>query len=287
MAKSQRFRKFRKSSRTWDSPVLPIAFGVLGGVFAALAVGELQDTVRGMATFAHEGAWAPVWAFLFGFAAVGLPTLTIQKAALRLMHYVRAVTNVQPYTDRRLLDTDGWAMDSVLGENLLQLVDEGPDNIVELGSGHSSVLMAARLAEHDHGHLTSVDHLERFADRTRDWLRERGVGDRATVVFAPLADHEIDGRAWPWYDMAVLEEALPATIDLLVVDGPPGELGRDARWPAVPLLKSRLAGDVAIILDDGDRGDETRIAFAWRDLLGGRIRYLPGGKGAWVVRGRS
>lgn len=287
MAGSQRFRRFRKSSRTWDAPALPVAFGLLGGLFAALAMVELQRTARGLAAFSYQGSWAPVWAFLFGFVAVGLPVLTIQKAALRVMRYVRAVSNVQPYAGTRLLGTDGWAMDSVFGENLLQLIDEGPENVVEVGSGHSSVLMAARLAQRGTGHLTAIDHLDRFADRTRTWIEERGVESRATVVTAPLADHQIDDGTWSWYDMSVLEEQLPERIDLLVVDGPPGKLGKDSRWPAVPLLKDRLAADVAIILDDGDRPDETRVAHAWRDILGGEIRYLPGGKGAWILRGRS
>jgi len=268
--------------------VLPIIFGLIGGLFAALAMVELEQTARGMAAFAHEDSWAAVWAFLFGFVAIGLPVLTIQKAVLRVMRYVRAVGNVLPYTGDQLLGTDGWAMDGVFGENLLQLIDELPEHVVEVGSGHSSVLMASRLAGHGQGHLWAIDHLERFADRTRGWIRERGAGDFATVVHAPLADHEIDGETWPWYDMEVLADALPDRIDLLVVDGPPGKLGKDSRWPAVPLLKERLAGDVAIILDDGDRSDETRIAHAWRDLLGARmLRYLPGGKGAWIVRGRS
>jgi hypothetical protein len=287
MAGSQRFRRFRKSSRTWDAPVLPIAFGLLGGLFAALAMVELERTARGLAAFPYEGSWAAVWAFLFGFVAVGLPVLTTQKAALRIMRYVRAVGNVQPYAGELLLGADGWAMDSIFGENLLQLIDEGPQHVVEVGSGHSSVLMAARLAQRGTGHLTAIDHLGRFADRTRTWIRDRGVESRATVVTAPLADHPIDGATWSWYDMSVLEGELPDRIDLLVVDGPPGQLGKDSRWPAVPLLKDRLADDVAIILDDGDRSDETRIAHSWRDILGSEIRYLPGGKGAWILRGKA
>ena len=85
MAKSQRFRKFRKSSRTWEAPALPWLLGLFGGVFAALAVAELQGTVRRMAVFAHEGTLAPFWAFLFGFVAVALPVMAVQKATERLM----------------------------------------------------------------------------------------------------------------------------------------------------------------------------------------------------------
>ncbi|MFO7893820.1 MAG: class I SAM-dependent methyltransferase [Longimicrobiales bacterium] len=284
MAKSQRFRKFRKSSKTWDAPVLPLILGLIGGLFAALAVGALQETTRGLTAFARGGSLAPVWAFLFGFVAVGLPILAIQKAALRVIHELRAYINIRPFTGERLVGTDLWAMDAVFAENLVQQVNERPGRIVELGSGHSSVLIAQRLGHLGAGHLTAVDHLEEFADRTRGWIEDRGLGEVATVVHAPIAEHEIDGEVYPWYSMEVLEARLPEIIDLLVVDGPPGKIGKDARWPAVPLLKDRLAPGAVVLLDDGDRADETRIAYSWRDILGGEIRYLPGGKGGWLIR---
>lgn len=283
MAKSQRWRRFRKSNRTWDAPVLPIVCGLAGGLLAALTVSELEETARGVAAFAHQDSWAPVWAFLFGFMALGLPVLVVQKAALRTMRYVRALINARPYTSGQLLGVDLWAMDAVFAEHMLQLVSDRPGRIVELGSGRSTLLLAQRLEEMGTGHLTAVDHLEEFADRTRGWLEERGLGHRATVVHAPLADHVIDGRTHPWYDMDALRPHLPDRIDALVVDGPPGRLGKDFRWPAVPLLEDRLAPDARILLDDGDRPDETRIAHSWQAILGGGIRYLPGGKGGWLV----
>ena len=283
MAKSQRFRKFRKSAKTWDAPVLPWILGLLGGIFAALTVAELQGTVRGMATFAHEGTLAPFWAFLFGFVVVSLPVLAVQKATERVIHELRAYINIRPFTGERLVGTDLWAMDAVFAENLVQQVNQRPGQVVELGSGHSSVLIAQRLAYLGEGHLTAVDHLEEFAGRTRGWLADHDLGDVADVVHAPLAEHAIEGETYPWYAMEVLETRLPERIDLLVVDGPPGTTGPDARWPAVPLLLDRLADDAVILLDDGDRAEETRIAHAWHERLGGSIRYLPGGKGGWLL----
>ena len=284
MAKSQRFRKFRKSSKTWDAPALPIALGLLGGLLAALAVAELEQTARGMAAFAHEDSLAVFWAFLFGFFAVGLPVLAIQKAVERIIHELRAYINIRPFTGQQLVGTDLWAMDAVFAQSLLHQVSERPGQIVEAGSGHSSVLIAQRLEYLGRGHLTSLDHLQEFADRTRRWIQERGLEDVATVIHAPLEDHQIGGERYPWYSMEVLEDRLPERIDLLVVDGPPGKIGKDARWPAVPLLKDRLAPDAVILLDDGDRADETRTAYDWHELLGGELRYMPGGKGGWLLR---
>ncbi|MDX1578583.1 MAG: class I SAM-dependent methyltransferase [Gemmatimonadota bacterium] len=284
MAKSQRFRKFRKSSATWDAPILPVALGLIGGTFAALAMAELEQTARGMAAFAHRDSLAVLWAFLFGFVAVGLPILAIQKMALRAIRELRAYINIRPFTGSRMLGTDLWALDAIFAETIAQLLNEEPEHVVEAGSGHSSVLIAARLDHLGHGHLTSLDHLEEFAGRTREWIADRGLEDRATVVHAPLAEHEVAGERYTWYSMDAAADRLPARIDLLIVDGPPGKIGKDARWPAVPLLLDRLAPDAVILLDDGDRADETRIAYSWHEMLGGSIRYLPGGKGGWLLR---
>lgn len=281
MAKSQRFRKFRKSAKTWDAPILPVALGLLGGAFLALTVSELEQAMGNAAMVGDT--MAVFWAFLFGFVAVGLPILAVQKAALRTMRAMRAQINIRPFTGGQLLGTDLFAMDAVFAENLVQLLNERPEQVVELGSGRSTLLIARRLTEQDQGHVTSLDHLQEFADRTRRWLRDRGVVERATVIHAPITDHEIAGETWPWYSLDAAETRLPDRIDLLVVDGPPGKLRKDSRWPAVPLLLDRLAPNAVILLDDGDRADETRIAHSWHDMLGGDIRYLPGGKGGWLL----
>lgn len=284
MSRTQRWRRLRKSNRTWDSPWLPAVAGVLGGLFLALALAEVESTARGLAAFVRDDSWAFLWAFLFGFLAVSLPVLLIQKTTRRVVAEVRAMVNVRPLTGSRMLGNEPWAMDAVYAEHALGLVDEGMERVVELGSGESTLLLARYLEERGSGHVTAVDHLEEFAARTRRWVREAGLGHRATVVHAPIATVQASGRSVEWYDPDVLADTLPEEIDLLLVDGPPDILGRDARWPAVPVLGDRLAPGGAILMDDGDRRDETRAALDWHDRLGGRIHYLPGGKGAWLLR---
>lgn len=284
MSRTQIWRRLRKSNRTWDSPWLPALSGVFGGLFLALALTEVERTARGLAAFVRADSWAFLWAFLFGFLVVALPVLLIQKTAQRLLAEVRAMLNVRPLTGSRMLGNEPWAMDAVYAEHILGLVDEGMERVVELGSGESTLLVARHLEERGAGHVTAVDHLEEFADRTRRWIREAGLEHRARVIHAPIASMALSGRTVEWYDPAVLAGALDDEIDLLLVDGPPDILGPDARWPAVPFLADRLAPTAAILMDDGDRKAETRAALDWHDRLGGRIRYVPGGKGAWILR---
>ena len=78
-------------------------------------------------------------------AGAGVTIATIQQAAERVGREARALINIRPFTGDRLLAHDPWAMDALFAEQLLALVDEGPDTVVELGSGHSTILIARRL----------------------------------------------------------------------------------------------------------------------------------------------
>ena len=42
-----------------------------------------------------------------------------------------------------------------------------------------------------------------------------------------------------------------------------------------------------ILMDDGNRPDETRIALAWARRLDARTSFVRGGKGAWILRTRG
>lgn len=274
MARNQRWRQIRKSNRTWGSPGLPLLAGLLGGALLALTASALD----------FGASFASLWAALFGFLALALPLAALQQLGDRITREARALHNIRPFTGDRLLAHDPFAMDALFAEQLLSAVDEGPESIVELGSGHSTLLIARRLESLGRGHVLAVDHLGEYARRTREWIAREELGHRATVVHAPVVERAVEGRNLPWYSGEAVEAALPAHIDLLIVDGPPDLFGPEARWPAVPLLRDRLKPGATILMDDGDRPAERRAAFEWRRRLNARIRYLPGGKGGWLLR---
>lgn len=215
---------------------------------------------------------------------MGFPALLVRYACARVIRELRATVNVRPLTGSRLVSSDPWAMDAVFAERLLMLLDEGPGQVVECGSGRSTVLIARRLEGEGSGHVTALEHLPGFADRTRGWLRDAELEHRATVLDAPLTEQEVDGQTVVWYDREGVRK-LPARIDLLVVDGPPCHVGPRARWPTVPVLRDRLVSGTAILMDDGDRKDERDIARDWGERLEVSPRYVPGGKGGWILRG--
>ena len=171
---------------------------------------------------------------------------------------------------RPLPPTRSYAASPDLLLELVLAVDrDAPAHVLELGSGLSSLVIARRLEQHGRGQLVSLDHDPGYAEATRAELAAYGVGDRVRVLDAPLTDVELGGEVWPWY---ALGAEVPERIDLLVVDGPPGLLRPQARYPALPVLRDRLSPGASVLLDDTHRADEREIVRRWLDELEGLER---------------
>lgn len=170
---------------------------------------------------------------------------------------------VSPLAD--LPSIGGWALTaptliSVVSEILRS---ERRRNLLECGSGASTVWMAFALRHRGEGHIYALEHESKFAEATRRWLCKNGLEKWATILEAPLLEYELGGDTYRWYDIS----NLPADfkIDLLLVDGPPAATGPHARYPALPLLKERLNHDAWVVLDDIVRPDERDIQASWMD----------------------
>ena len=164
------------------------------------------------------------------------------------------------------------------------VLEHHPRTVVDLGSGQSSVWMAAamRTAGYD-GRVIGVDHDETYAQATRELARRQGVEDWLTVIHAPLREQVIEGRSVRWYDLDAL--ASIGDIDLLCIDGPPGQGTSHARWPALPALYARLSAKATIVLDDMIRRDEQEILEEWMGLYPGfEVERLDFEKGAAIMR---
>jgi predicted O-methyltransferase YrrM len=149
-----------------------------------------------------------------------------------------------------------FIIDQIMGESEVK-------TILECGSGASTIWAAAAFRKRGLGHVFTLDHDAVFAEKTREDLRRHGLAEWATVIDAPLTDVDVPGRGpMPWYDLAGLS-AQARDVDLLFVDGPPRPTGREARYPAFPLLRDRLRNGALVILDDTNRHDERAIIRSW------------------------
>lgn len=158
----------------------------------------------------------------------------------------------------------GWAMSPA---GLLFLTDaierRRADLVVECGSGTSTLWMAMAMRRKGSGKVIALEHLEKYADKTRQSLEAHGLSEWAEVRLCRLVEVSTPRGEFLWYDLDV--ESLPQTVDVLLVDGPPGGTGPHARYPAMPLLGPHLSDDSLVVVDDADRRDEREILGFWAD----------------------
>ncbi len=180
---------------------------------------------------------------------------------------IHGLVRLQPYTQALPLPLGGgWAL---RGDSAVILVREAllrrPSTALELGSGASTLLLGQILRDHGGGRLLSIDHDPVWAERTRKNLRFLGLDDHVTVVDAPLKRLEIDGQLFDWYDIPQDSLSWLGPIDLLLVDGPglAPEHSEASRYPALPLLRDRLAVNALIFVDDASRPSSVSMLKRW------------------------
>lgn len=164
--------------------------------------------------------------------------------------------------EKSLPFTRGWAgSPDFLMTISRHVIEKKPEVILECSSGVSTVVLAQSLRINGSGHVYSIDHDPRFAEKTRQELIRHGLTDWATVIDGPLVKHTIDNKQWDWYSLENLPQDL--SVDMLVIDGPPEFIGEMARYPAGPLLFEKLNKEAAVFLDDALRVDEKNILSNW------------------------
>ncbi|MDX2456148.1 MAG: class I SAM-dependent methyltransferase [Gammaproteobacteria bacterium] len=178
----------------------------------------------------------------------------------------------------------GWAISPDFGSLLIsEILTRKPRVVLELGSGVSTILIAYCLENIGHGRAISFDHDFNFCEKSRDTIRAHKLGNIAEVVHAPLKEVQLKEGSWDWYDTARI--APDIKIDLLVIDGPPGQIQDISRYPALPLLHEYFSAEIVILLDDAARADEKSIIEMWtREFPDFEHEYIPVEKGAAVLR---
>ncbi|MGY0618350.1 class I SAM-dependent methyltransferase [Lysobacter sp. A378] len=157
----------------------------------------------------------------------------------------------------------GWAVSAPTLTALLKEIGRNPgvENVVECGSGASTIWCGLACRKRGHGHVYALEHDPKFAEVTRKYITRNGLDPWVTVVDAPLIPYVVEGVEYRWYSLQEIEGV--EKIDLLFVDGPPGETGPMARYPAFQLLAPRLSENAWVVLDDTVRKEERDIAAMW------------------------
>lgn len=178
----------------------------------------------------------------------------------------------------------GWSAEPGLVALLQSIVlREKPDKVVELGSGVSTIVVGYALRSVGRGTITSLDHDEHYANRTRREIEHHGLQGVTTVKHNPLGPVLLKDKEWIWYQDA--RSNLSQPIDLLVVDGPPFATGKLARYPAVPIFHDLLTAKAVVVLHDLYRKDEQRIVRDWlAEFPDFKVSYIETPKRVAVLR---
>ena len=138
--------------------------------------------------------------------------------------------------------------------------------IVEFGSGTSSIYISKLIKSNNlDAYLYSIDHDKNW----QELLNVRYLNDSKQVVFvhAPLVETK-NGvlESQKWYDEIILKEVIQSNkkVDLIIVDGPPGDVSDFARYPAINFIINNLSDTGAVLIDDTHREYEIRIV---KDLV--------------------
>jgi predicted O-methyltransferase YrrM len=147
-----------------------------------------------------------------------------------------------------------------------QIILQQPVNIVELGSGLSTLLILKIIQKLGYKpNFYSFDSDSHFLNETQKVLISEGVfSDNIHLVFSPISDLSLSGSSYKWYNTKDFKFGFDK-IDLLVIDGPLGALCKNARYPALVILKNYIKNGTLILLDDANRQDEKEIINLWKN----------------------
>ena len=180
----------------------------------------------------------------------------------------------------------GWAVspDFCL-HTIIHIMKKRPSKILELGSGVSTILTGYALEKNGNGRVLTLEHSDEYIHSSQQDLCLHQVDHFARILLAPLKPYyDIEGKTWHWYDLDEFSEE-ENSIDLLVIDGPPGNTQPLARYPALPLLWKYLTDTATIILDDTNRNDEQNIIQAWiKEFPGLHLSTIEAEKGMVILQ---
>ena len=124
-------------------------------------------------------------------------------------------------------------------EFVLEHVEPG-SVVVEFGSGHGSQVLS------EHFDLYSFEHDEA-------WL---GVTS-STYIHSPIVEnkHAAEAGETGWFDVEIVRKNWPKDVQCVIVDGPPGFIGRTG----ILSILDELASASLILVDDIDRQSELQL----------------------------
>lgn len=162
-----------------------------------------------------------------------------------------------------------------------------PHSVVETGSGVTTLVVADALRQNGFGKLYSFEHLKKYADETRQMLKDEFLESWVDLRLAELSPWLGDHLSAPgnrkkprWYSSSLNDIY---NIDLLIVDGPPKSTCEYSRYPALPAFYDRFNSKIEVWMDDTIRDEEKDICYRWSKKYDLFLEFFPLDKGLGVL----
>lgn len=153
---------------------------------------------------------------------------------------------------------NGWAISTELYQWINDNLENGK-TILELGSGSGTIELSKKYK------IYSIEHNEK-------WLEyAKGVN----YIYAPIDTHD----NYQWYSLLALKTIKGLKYDMILVDGPPGDIGREGFLYNLHLFNT----SVPIIIDDTNRTPELNLAKNIAKKLNKGMTYFTGKEKNFII----
>lgn len=159
-----------------------------------------------------------------------------------------------------------------------------PRRVLEFGSGFSSLVIASELARHGGGKLDSIDNSVRWSTTAREMAREHDLLGWVEFHLFPLGLRIDRSDPYVFYRIQRAFYEGQSPYDLVIVDGPHHDVGRDG---ALPESFARLRVGGHVIMDDCKSDHMKHTLAKWKMLFGRSIVCIDSieiGNGVGVIK---
>jgi hypothetical protein len=213
---------------------------------------------------------------------------SIRKEVTNATKQLEAFLGIQNYFNTGTLpdlstETHTWPISPDFALYMMELLElHSYDMVIEFGSGVSTVLIAktqAQMVSRKPGQPAMVqvafEHLEQFHSQTLASLTLANLAQNVQLLHTPLEPWlAANGQTYSFYSCNEVLASLASQYQphglriLVLIDGPPSNAGKHARYPAAPIVLTHFASaHVDLLLDDFVREEEQEIARRWQEEL--------------------
>lgn len=145
-----------------------------------------------------------------------------------------------------------------------------PKNILEFGSGLSSLLISETINSMNDCRFFSVDNVQQFIKSAHSNIKNPV---NVTFIHAPIKLSVIEYCPFVTYSKKCLANLQNVdSLDLVLIDGPYGRIfNRDA---PLFLISNKIKKNSVIMLDDSNRPKEQEVLKLWKEKYGDTIEII-------------